>query len=161
MLGEGRGLIPWAAGEKAEDGNRESHLPVVPSIVLIAVESLLTLAWVRILLRFAPSRALRGVLSGRGGDRPADRRLIAGFERAAARAPFGHHCMHRSLALQRLLARRGTRAQLRIGLGAKPALFPGHAWLEVNGEVVNDDATLVARYTPLVISQSALEASYR
>jgi len=115
---------------------------------------------VRLLLRFAPKRALRGVLGCEGG-RPADERVIAIFRNTAARVPFAHNCMHRSLALQRMLARRGTAATLRIGLGAKPNLFPGHAWLECGGAVINDDPELVTRYTPLVISQSALEVTYQ
>jgi len=129
-------------------------------VLLIALESCLTLAWVRLMLRLAPRRVLRGVL-GREDGRPADERVIAAFRRTAARVPFAHNCMHRSLALQRMLARRGTAATLRIGLGAKPNLFPGHAWLECGGAVINDDPELVTRYTPLVISQSALEVTYQ
>jgi Transglutaminase-like superfamily len=129
--------------------------------VLIAIESVVTLAWVRLLLRVAPRRALRGVLEQGGEGRPADPRVAAIFRRTMARVPFAHNCMHRSLALQRMLARRGTSAQLRIGLGAKPDLFPGHAWLEWGGAVINDDPELVRRYAPLVITQSALEVTYQ
>ena len=128
---------------------------------MTAIESCLTLAWVRLLLRVAPRRALRGVLDQTSEGRPADPRIIETFRRTAARVPFAHNCMHRSLALQRMLARRGTTARLRIGLGAKPNLFPGHAWLECGGAVINDDPELVTRYTPLMISQSALEVTYQ
>jgi len=130
-------------------------------VLLIALESCLTLAWVRLMLRLAPRRVLRGVLGHDADGRPADARVIAAFRSTAARVPFAHNCMHRSLALQRMLARRGTAATLRIGLGAKPNLFPGHAWLECGGAVINDDPELVTRYTPLVISQSALEVTYQ
>jgi len=129
--------------------------------VLVAVESVVTLAWVRLLLRFAPRRVLRGVLEHRGEGRPADQDVMAIFRSTVERVPFAHNCMHRSLALQRMLARRGTAAQLRIGIGAKPNLFPGHAWLECGGAVINDDPELVSRYAPLVISQSALEVTYQ
>ena len=129
--------------------------------MLIAVESVATLAWVRVLLRFAPRRALRGVLDKTSDGRPADPRIVETFRRTAARVPFAHNCMHRSLALQRMLARRGTTARLRIGLGAKPNLFPGHAWLECGGAVINDDPEVVSRFTPLTISQSALEVTYQ
>jgi Transglutaminase-like superfamily len=146
-------------------GMRAFLAPVLAGIVLpsslIAAESLLTLAWMRVLLRVAPSRALRGVLGEEAGGRAADPRVIAAFHRAAARAPFGHTCIHRALALQRVLARRGTAATLRIGIGRKPNLFPGHAWLEIDGAVVGDDAELVSRYVPLAISESALEVSFR
>ena len=129
--------------------------------MLLTAEGLLTLALMRVLLRFAPGRVLRDVLDTRAEGKPADPRVIAAFRRACARAPFAHNCMHRSLALQRMLARRGTNAQLRIGLGAKPRLFPGHAWLECGGTVINDDPEMIARYTPLQISQSALEVTYQ
>jgi len=141
--------------------NRHRRGAVFSDIVFIAIESAITLAWVRVLLRVAPRRVLGGVLEHGGGGRPADSRLIAIFKRTAAHVPFAHNCMHRSLALQRMLARRGTAAQLRIGIGAKPNLFPGHAWLECGGAVINDDPELVRRYAPLVISQSALEVTYQ
>jgi hypothetical protein len=129
-------------------------------MLLLAVESFLTLAWVRVLLRFSPRRVLRGVLDVHG-DRELDARVVNVFGRVAARTPIAHNCMHRALALQRMLARRGIAANLRIGIGRKPNLFPGHAWLEVGGVVVNDDAEVVARYVPLTISESALEVTYR
>jgi hypothetical protein len=69
--------------------------------------------------------------------------------------------MHRSLALQRILGRRGIAATLQVGLGRRPKLFPGHAWLEIDGAIVNDDPAIVARYVPLTISETALQMSYR
>lgn len=129
--------------------------------LILSVETFLTLAWMRVLLRVAPGRAFRGVLVGRGGGAVVDRRIVEGFNRTAARTPIGHTCIHRALALQRMLARRGIGVTLRIGLGRKPNLFPGHAWLERDGAVVNDDAELVARYEPLTLSQSALEVAFR
>jgi hypothetical protein len=129
--------------------------------VLLAFESFATLVWMRAVLRFAPERALRGVLEASGDGGPADAQLLAVFAFVAARTPVAHNCMHRSLALQRMLARRGTAARLCIGIGRRPNLFPGHAWLECGGTVINDDPELVARYAPLTITQSALEATYR
>lgn len=131
-------------------------------IPLVAAESFLTLAWVRLLLRISPRRALRGTLAEHGEDlRSHPASVIRVFRHVASRTPFAHNCLHRSLALQRMLLRRGVDARLRIGIGRKPALFPGHAWLEVEGLVVNDDPAHVSRYTPLNITESALEASYQ
>ena len=129
--------------------------------LIVAVEAFLTLAWMRVLLRVAPARALRGVLSGAGGGAAVDRRVVEGFNRVAARTPIAHTCIHRSLALQRMLARRGAGVTLRIGLGRRPNLFPGHAWLERDGAAVNDDAELVARYEPLTVTESALTVAFR
>lgn len=128
----------------------------------VAAESFLLLAWVRVALRVAPRRLLRGVLAPRRGGAAADAVAVARiFSRVAARHPLNHHCMHRSLALQRVLARRGIAAELRIGLGRKPNLFPGHAWLEIDGVVVNDDPQVVSRYAPLTITETALGMAYR
>jgi hypothetical protein len=129
----------------------------------IAVECFVTLAWMRIALRLMPQRVLRGVIAPRPtGRRRGDPIAIGAiFNRVAAGHPLGHTCMHRSLALQRVLQRRGIAAALQIGIGRKPVLFPGHAWLEVDGALVNDDPEIVARYVPLHISETALRMSYR
>ena len=130
----------------------------------LLLESLLTLAWMRLLLRFAPGRALRGALDGAASARVAasqQHNVVETFKSTARRTPFGHTCLHRSLALQRMLARRGIVTTLRVGLGRKPNLFPGHAWLECDGVIVNDDAEVVSRYVPVTISESALEMAYR
>ena len=132
--------------------------------VAVAAECLLTLVWMRILLRFRPRWVLRGVIAPRvdGGDPTTDVAAIqAIFHRVCEASWFGHTCMHRSLALQRILARRGIAATLQIGLGRRPQLLPGHAWLEVGGVIVNDHPDNVARYVPLTISESALLMSYR
>lgn len=130
--------------------------------MLLFLESILILAWTRLLLRVAPARALRGALGSDsersvGGD---GRVVVQAFNRAARLAPFGHTCLHRALAVQRMLLRRGVTTNLRIGLGRKPNLFPGHAWLESDGALVNDDAETVARYVPLTISESALRMAF-
>jgi hypothetical protein len=131
--------------------------------VAIAVECFATLAWMRVALRLMPQRVLRGVIAPRPRGRRSGDPVVIGaiFNRVAATHPLAHTCMHRSLALQRVLARRGIAAALQIGLGRRPALFPGHAWLEVGGAIVNDDPEIVARYVPLNISETALRMSYR
>jgi len=139
------------------------RFPVEFPFVLLLLESLLTLVWMRLLLRFAPGRALRGSLDGAASEIAGSDagNVVETFKRTARRTPFAHTCLHRSLALQRMLARRGVVTTLRVGIGRKPNLFPGHAWLERDGVVVNDDAEVVARYVPLTISESALEMAYR
>jgi hypothetical protein len=117
----------------------------------------------RLALRLMPQRVLRGVIAPQPhGQRRGDPIAIGAiFNRVAASHPFGHTCMHRSLALQRVLGRRGIAATLQIGTGRRPLLFPGHAWLEVDGTIVNDDPEIVARYVPLHITETALRMSYR
>jgi hypothetical protein len=45
-------------------------------------------------------------------------------------------CMHRSFVAVRLLRRAGVKADLVIG--SRPVPFVSHAWVEVDGRVVND-----------------------
>ena len=127
----------------------------------IAAECFLTLAWMRVALRVVPQLVLRGVIAPAGGGSGDCREIVAIFNRVASQSLFGHTCMHRALALQRVLGRRGMAATLRIGLGRKPQLFPGHAWLEIDGAIVNEDPEMIARYTPLTISETALRMSHR
>jgi transglutaminase superfamily protein len=46
------------------------------------------------------------------------------------------HCLQRSMVATSLLRRHGIRAELVIGY--RPIPFESHAWVEVNGRVVND-----------------------
>jgi hypothetical protein len=47
------------------------------------------------------------------------------------------YCLQRSVVLTRLLRRRGVAADLVIGCRMPP--LAAHAWVEVGGEVINDD----------------------
>jgi hypothetical protein len=49
----------------------------------------------------------------------------------------GATCLCRALALQKLLARNGHRAELKIGVKKNGELFSAHAWL------VRDDRVLI------------------
>ncbi len=46
------------------------------------------------------------------------------------------HCLQRSVVATRLLRQHGIRAELVIGY--RPIPFESHAWVEVDGQVVND-----------------------
>jgi hypothetical protein len=48
------------------------------------------------------------------------------------------HCLQRSVVTARLLRQYGIEAQVVIGCRAAP--FASHAWVEVNGSVVNDSS---------------------
>jgi hypothetical protein len=56
-------------------------------------------------------------------------------------------CLEQSLALYLLLRRRGVPAELRLGVTPSP--FLAHAWVEVDGAPVNEDAETVARFLPM------------
>lgn len=76
-------------------------------------------------------------------------------ETAAARLPVGTACLERALAARWMLARRGWRAVLHLGLarevGARAAPYAGraaHAWLTLGDEVVIGGAG-IERYVPV------------
>jgi hypothetical protein len=97
---------------------------------------------IRLALAVAPLRRVRSALAV-GAARPARAAASPGaVARAVARAARvvpGATCLVQSLALQRLLARRGHRARLRLGFEkAEGGSFRGHAWIEA------EDAGLAA-----------------
>jgi len=66
-------------------------------------------------------------------------RAIARLEDGAARhLVLRTNCLERSLVLCWLLRRRGIGGQLRIGARKQGGRFEAHAWVEVDGSVLND-----------------------
>ena len=59
------------------------------------------------------------------------------------------HCLHRSLALHQWLRLEHLPSQLRIGVRREGTGISAHAWVELGGEVVNDQAPVVARFAQL------------
>lgn len=94
--------------------------------------------------------------------RVAERAPVADFdpdlpERAAHRVaiagaffPGRAVCLEQSLALYLLLRRRGVPAELRLGVTPSP--FHAHAWVELHGEPVNEDAETVAKFLPMPVA---------
>src|SRR5215210_1745517 len=58
-------------------------------------------------------------------------------------------CLHRSLALHHWLRREGLPSELRIGARKDGGALKAHAWVELEGRVVNDPPAAVAAFTPL------------
>jgi hypothetical protein len=56
-------------------------------------------------------------------------------------------CLSRSFALWTLLRRRGLETQLQIGYRKKDGKFEGHAWLEYQGNPINEAPGVIATYT--------------
>ena len=66
---------------------------------------------------------------------------------AAAFFPGRAVCLEQSLSLYLLLRARGVAAELRIGVQVYP--FYAHAWVELDGEPVNEDREIVAKFRTL------------
>ena len=66
----------------------------------------------------------------------AARAISAHLDNVCAFLPMPAACLLRSAVLTTVLRRRGTPAELVFGATRQP--FKGHAWVELNGEVIND-----------------------
>jgi len=86
----------------------------------------------------------------------SERRLLRLFRIAVRNHLWQMNCLRRSLALRLLLARRGVEAGLVLGVRKEGAAIEGHAWLQINGTVINDRADIARQFTPL---QDASEAA--
>ena len=63
--------------------------------------------------------------------------------------PFRSDCLPRTIILWSLLRRRGINADVRIGVRCDTqGEFQAHAWLEWNGEVINDAGDVATQYLP-------------
>lgn len=66
------------------------------------------------------------------------------------------NCLSRSLALWWLLRRRGYAPELRLGVSMAGGTFAAHAWVELDGRVLNDRQDVATRYRPLVASPTVV-----
>lgn len=66
---------------------------------------------------------------------------------AAAFFPGRAVCLEQSLALYLLLRRRGVSAELKLGVQTYP--FYAHAWVELDGEPVNEDREVADKFRTL------------
>ena len=87
---------------------------------------------------------------------------VARMVAAAAREGIFHgRCLEKSLVLWFLLSRKRVPAELRIGVRRSDKGFEAHAWVEVQGTVVNDAEDLVHNYVPFHEDIGSLGAEHR
>ena len=83
---------------------------------------------------------------------PADtqqaRALARLVDAAARRVPGRPSCLPRSITLWWLLRRRGIDSALRIGVRTVDGRLHAHAWVELDGLVLNDDQDVGLRFAP-------------
>lgn len=99
-------------------------------------------------------QAFLGRRPARPSDAPAAARLVAArrlswiVQSAAAYGPWPANCLQRSVVLWWYLQRRGLQGDLRIGVRRDPETreLAFHAWIEYEGVVLNDEATVRQRY---------------
>jgi hypothetical protein len=59
------------------------------------------------------------------------------------------NCLRRCLSQQQLLKKRGFSAQIHIGVRFEDKKLLAHAWLTLQGKVINDSADVSTRYSEL------------
>lgn len=83
------------------------------------------------------------------GERARARLVVLGVTRAAAYGLFTPTCLVKSMAISQRLKDAGiSGAVLRVGVARRSGQFVAHAWVELGGEVIGDDASSVERYEP-------------
>lgn len=93
---------------------------------------------------------LPAVAINRGHVAVSKARQIANMVRiAAAHLPPGYACLPRSMVLCRLLRLEGIGCDLRLGACVENRRLYAHAWVEVDGVIVNDSEKIRERFTPL------------
>jgi hypothetical protein len=93
------------------------------------------------LLGRLPSLPHRGPKGGGDAARWADM-----IHRVNGR-PYGGTCLDRSVFLWFLMRRNSIEGRLRIGVAYVNSRLDGHAWVELDGHVVNDDPDVADRFT--------------
>jgi hypothetical protein len=121
--------------------------PTAPSVLRCSLALLAVRAHLK-LRGFGPSvRWARGLAArAASADGPSEIVEATAYRVAVAAAFFPGRavCLEQSLALYVLLRRRGVPAELSLGVQAYP--FQAHAWVELNGEPVNEDAETVEKF---------------
>jgi hypothetical protein len=75
------------------------------------------------------------------------------------------NCLERSITLWWLLRRAGIPSELRIGARKNDSRFEAHAWIELDGQVLNDSPEVHAHYArfdaPIAAADSAWGAEHK
>jgi Transglutaminase-like superfamily len=131
--------------------------------IFIASCFLLPLVWMA--LRPLGFRRTRNLLSlfGRGKDVISSideaRRLSYLVNTASNNGLRRANCLERSLLLWWLLHRKGVAANIRFGASNVSRSFKAHAWVEWNGVILNDRASIASEFAPFPDASGHLMSS--
>jgi len=139
---------PRSAWRKWRDLPRRERKSLPESFVLLpAVAAAIHIFGLRRVCRFLSRHPVIGEGAGASdvqGAREAARLVNA----IACRIPVRPNCLTRSVTLWWILRRRAVDSALRIGVRTAGGQFEAHAWVELAGLVVNDDADIAERFAP-------------
>lgn len=121
-----------------------------------------TVGFARVRRRLGTGRGTDGGSAPLSPEHRAESESVARLVAVAAR----HHlwpmtCLRRALVIDRLLARRGIPAELRIGVRKGEEGFRAHAWIECGGRPLFEPEAVEERYSSLEIPSSASASSRR
>jgi len=128
----------------------------LPGAFNLMVRAWIALAQVDIFLRTRGYQACLAAYSRPGETRISAsdvgaraRRYVSAIERAARCYPGTAVCLQQSLVLHRWLRRDGAMTDLRLGVLRHNRDLRAHAWVELDGQVLNDRVAAVREFTPL------------
>ena len=106
-----------------------------PGRRLLLMEAAATLALAAAALALLPfKRAIRIGAVPLRRDSPADAyEVVAAIETAALRLPWRNVCIHKGIAAQRMIRRRGLDARLHYGIGKDDGRLAAHVWVSLDG----------------------------
>jgi hypothetical protein len=95
----------------------------------------------RIVVTFVPVRKiLQPVAPRTDATSPDSGRISWAVETAGRIVPTGKNCLVRAIAGREMLARRGVRSQIRLGVAKNsPDILSGHAWLECGDKIITGE----------------------
>ena len=94
----------------------------------------------------AAMRSIPKPFANRHSDGAAAARWADSIVKVCGR-PYGATCLDRSVFLWFLIDQRGLDGRIRIGAAFDGDRLEGHAWVEVDGNVVNDAPDIAARFS--------------
>ncbi len=133
-------------------------------------EAIAALAIAGLAVRLLPFKDLTRTLGwgGRGGRRPGTAESLhsetaQAVWRASRRVPWRTVCIHRGLAAQWMLRRRGLDSRFHYGLSQAGSILSAHVWVSLDGSIVvgEEEAarfTCVAEFPPKTEDRTLTEA---
>ena len=88
-----------------------------------------------------------------------DAHHVARFVGVASRRLVRVPCLSRSVALARMLSRRGVPSDIRIGVRTSDGRLEAHAWVEVNGRPLLEDESTLRTFVPFTEPLGNLSAA--
>jgi len=145
--------------------NRRQWAALTPAdrALLIRAFFLLPVARISRSMRFCRRQRILGgvklrsgqMTGGNAGALETARRAARMVSIAAAHTFFQSSCLDRSVLLWALLRRRGIDSDLFLGVRRDPGNFEAHAWVEINGAVLNDTDDVRERFAPFSVPITA------